>query len=117
MTVIMLEILRAASNPQLVQAIVRAHAWLELLTNGTYNSMKSLARSVDLHPKVIRSRIRLAFLAPNVTREFLKVSQPLLKDVNDLAASIEFGWRVNSTSLVGQHAPNVHYGIPETLCI
>ena len=76
------------SNPQLVQAIVRAHAWLEPLTNGTYDSIESLARSVDLHPKVIRSRIRLAFLAPNVTREFLSVAQPSLRDLNNLAASI-----------------------------
>ena len=59
------ESLPRRSNTQLVQAVVRAHAWLWLLTEGTYDSIESLARSVDLHPKVVRSRIRLAFLDPN----------------------------------------------------
>jgi len=39
---------------------------LQLLTDGTHNSIDSLARAVDLHPKVIRNRIRLAFIAPDI---------------------------------------------------
>ena len=58
-------------DPRLVQAVVRAHAWLKLLSDGTHHSVGSLAEAVGLHPKVIRKAIRLAFLAPNVTKAVL----------------------------------------------
>lgn len=41
------------------QVIVRAHTWLKLQTDGTHHSIESLARAVDLHPKVISNRIQL----------------------------------------------------------
>jgi hypothetical protein len=40
-------------NPAFVQAVIRAHSWIKLLTDGTYNSIESLAKAIDLHPKVI----------------------------------------------------------------
>jgi DNA invertase Pin-like site-specific DNA recombinase len=55
------------SDPKLVQAIVRAHAWLNELTSGRYHSVEALAKDVRLHPKIIRQQIRLAFLAPSIT--------------------------------------------------
>jgi site-specific DNA recombinase len=85
-------------NPQLVQALVRAHAWRRLLTEGRYGSIESLARSVDLHPKVVRSRIRLAFLEPQVTRELLHGLQPTANTVNELVTSVDLGWRRTSPS-------------------
>jgi site-specific DNA recombinase len=48
-------------NPRLVHAVVRANVWLKLLFDGTHDSIESLARAVDLHPKVIRKALRLAF--------------------------------------------------------
>ena len=82
----------SGSNPELVQAVVRAHAWLRLLVDGTHESIESLAHAVDLHPKVVRSRIRLAFLEPATTQEFLRNNQPTFRNLNELAASIELGW-------------------------
>ena len=38
-------------NPRLVQAIVRAHVWLKLLTDGTYDSIEALAVAVGLQPQ------------------------------------------------------------------
>jgi site-specific DNA recombinase len=64
-----------APNPQLVQAIVRAQIWLRSLSDGTYDSVEDLARAAGLHPKVIRNRIRMAFLAPNVTKSILEGNQ------------------------------------------
>ena len=64
-----------APNPQLVQAIVRAHIWLKSLSDRTYDSVEDLARAAGLHPKVIRNRIRMAFLAPNVTKAILEGNQ------------------------------------------
>jgi hypothetical protein len=55
------------SDPKLLQAIVRAHAWLNDLTSGRYASIETLAEDVRLHPKIIRQQIRLAFLIPSIT--------------------------------------------------
>jgi site-specific DNA recombinase len=63
---------RNSPDPRLVQAIVRAHSWLQALSDGTYDSVEQLARVVDLHPKVVRSGIRLAFLAPDIVRKLLR---------------------------------------------
>jgi hypothetical protein len=55
------------SDPKLLQAIVRAHAWLNDLTSERYHSIESLAKDVRLHPKIIRQQLRLAFLAPTIS--------------------------------------------------
>ncbi len=60
-----------STNPALLQAFVRAHVWLRQLLDGTYKSIEALAKTADIHPKVVRSRIKLAFLAPPVTRAIL----------------------------------------------
>jgi site-specific DNA recombinase len=80
-------------NPQLVQAIVRAHAWLKLLTDSTHHSIESLARAAELHPKVIRSRIALAFIKPELTRAFLTGTKQPPSTLNDLASSVPLSWR------------------------
>ncbi len=63
-------------NPELVQAVVRAHVWRKQLTDGAYDSIEALAHAVDLHPKVVRKAIQLAFLAPPVTKAILLGAQP-----------------------------------------
>ncbi|MBV6486856.1 MAG: hypothetical protein GHHEDOFH_00793 [Pseudorhodoplanes sp.] len=80
-------------NPQMAQAIVRAHEWLRSLADGTYDSIELLARAVDLHPKVIRSKIRLAFLGPTLTRGFLHGTLPTPKNLNELDSAIQLSWR------------------------
>jgi hypothetical protein len=59
---------QSKSDSKLLQAIVRAHAWLNDLTSGRYGSIESLAKDVKLHPKIIRQQLRLAFLAPTITQ-------------------------------------------------
>ncbi|MDR6303298.1 DNA invertase Pin-like site-specific DNA recombinase [Nitrobacter vulgaris] len=58
---------QSQSDPKLLQAIVRAYAWLNDLKSGHYDSIEALAREVRLHPKIIRQQLRLAFLAPTIT--------------------------------------------------
>jgi hypothetical protein len=81
-----------APNPQLVQAIVRAHIWLKSLSDGTYNSVEDLARVAGLHPKVIRNRIRMAFLAPNVTKAILEGDQSPRLRVKDFSGAAPLSW-------------------------
>jgi hypothetical protein len=55
---------------------VRAHAWINLLQDGTYCSIEQLADANDIHPKVIRQNLRLAYLSPEITSAILDGSQP-----------------------------------------
>lgn len=79
-------------NPQLVQAIVRAHQWLRSLSDGTHGSIEALAHAIDLHPKVIRNKIRLAFLSPTLTQEFLHGDQPAPGNINELTSVVQLSW-------------------------
>jgi DNA invertase Pin-like site-specific DNA recombinase len=81
-----------SSNPDLTPAIVRAHAWLTALEDGTYDSVEALARAIGLHPKVERNRIRLAFLAPALMREFLNGARLAMPNLNDACISMEIHW-------------------------
>ncbi len=58
-------------DPTLVQAIARAHAWVKLLMDGAHNSIENLAETMNMHPKVVRKSIRLAFLAPDIMESIL----------------------------------------------
>jgi site-specific DNA recombinase len=61
----------AMQNKALIQALVRAHAWMHHLRNGTYRSVEQLAEANRLHPKVVRQALRIAFLSPHVTSAVL----------------------------------------------
>ena len=81
-----------APNPQLIQAVVRAHLWVRSLTNGTYDSVEELGRAVNVHPKIIRSGIRLAFLAPDLTAGILAGEQPKNLSLKDFKKDIPLEW-------------------------
>ena len=81
------------TNPQLAQAIVRAHSWRKSLTDGTYNSIEDLAHPAGHHPKVVRNNIRLAYLAPNVIRAILQGNQSTSMTVRQLSQLGVLSWR------------------------
>ena len=88
-----------APNQQLAQAIVRSHVWLKSLSDGTYESVEALAQAAALHPKVIRNRIRLAFLAPDVTQAVLQGTQPASMTMSELAELGAIDWRLQRGAL------------------
>jgi site-specific DNA recombinase len=53
-------------DQKLLQALVRAHAWLSELANDRCASVEELASKADIHPKVMREALKLAFLAPDI---------------------------------------------------
>jgi site-specific DNA recombinase len=65
-----------ARNESLIQSIVRAHAWVNRLRDGAYESIEQLAEEHRLHPKVVRQALWLAFLSPEVTSAILECGQP-----------------------------------------
>jgi DNA invertase Pin-like site-specific DNA recombinase len=58
-------------DPGLVQAIVRAQAWIQQLSDGTHESIEDLAAAHGMHVKVVRKAIRLGFLAPDIVAAIL----------------------------------------------
>jgi site-specific DNA recombinase len=86
-------------NLQLFQAVVRAHIWRRSLVDGTYDSVEDLARTAGLHPKVVRNKIRLAFLAPDVIGEILQGRQPLSMTLRYLSQLDDLGWREQARRL------------------
>ena len=81
------------ANPLLVQAIVRAHNWLKCLSDGTCSSIEDLARRLDLHPKVIRKGLRLAFLLPTITKSVLSGELQGARLIRDLERVTALSWR------------------------
>jgi site-specific DNA recombinase len=69
-------LLEETRNEALMQAIVRAHIWLQSLRDGMYDSVEQLAEKDRLHPKVVRQALRLAFLSPETTSAILEGRQP-----------------------------------------
>jgi hypothetical protein len=62
-------------DPKLLQAVVRAHAWLSDFQSGRFSTIEELATAAKIHPKVARQALRLAFLAPEVTSAILDGDQ------------------------------------------
>lgn len=55
-----------------LDAIVRAHAWIKLLEDGTYETIEDLAKAVSMNPNVVRKCITAAFLDPKLTEAVLQ---------------------------------------------
>jgi len=53
-------------DQKLLQTIVRSHAWLSELANDRSASIEELASKADIHPKVMREALKMAFLAPDI---------------------------------------------------
>ena len=94
----------AKVDQKLVKSIIRAHAWLDDLSSGRHASIEDLAAAANLHPKVIRQGLRLAFLTPDLTRAALDGEATIeLKRIPKLCPchgesstdrSAEFGYRL-----------------------
>jgi site-specific DNA recombinase len=82
----------SAPNEGLVQSVVRAHAWMHSLRDGSYKSIESLADANQLHPKVVRQALRLAFLSPAVTSAILEGSQPAGLSLSQIPKLLPLSW-------------------------
>jgi site-specific DNA recombinase len=83
------------NDPQrlaLLHAIARAHHWVEMLSTGTFDSIEKLATHEQIHPKVIRNRIRLAFLAPMIVAATIAGTE-LSMSLKNFNGDIDPSWR------------------------
>lgn len=81
------------SDQAVLQALVRAHVWLKQLADGTFSSIEALAAAANIHPKVIRNRIRLAFLGPGLSRAILNGEHSRQLTLANLNGEIPLSWR------------------------
>lgn len=79
-------------DPKLVQALVRAHAWLRDLQANKFETVEALAASVKLHPKVVRQELRYAFLAPSITEAILNGDQPATLSLARIPKTLPLAW-------------------------
>jgi DNA invertase Pin-like site-specific DNA recombinase len=79
------------ANPKLAKSIVRAHAWLNHLSTGRYSSVEDLAAEANIHPKIVRQDLRLAFLLPNLTSSALQGDATIA--LKQIPKSLPLCWR------------------------
>jgi hypothetical protein len=79
-------------DQKLVQSVVRANAWLKELASGRAPSVEELAVKAQLHPKVIRQGLRLAFLAPEITSTILEGQQPSTIYLAKIPKMLSLNW-------------------------
>lgn len=79
-------------DAKLVQAIVRAHAWLRDLQSNRFETIEALAASVKLHPKLVRQELRYAFLAPTITEAIINGNQPATISLAGIPKTLPLAW-------------------------
>ena len=84
-------------DPKAVQAIARARSWATLLESGKYASVEELAKSAELHPKVVRGELRFAFLSPNIVESVLNGDSGLA--LRNLRKVESLNWRTQHAEL------------------
>ena len=87
----------AKVDQKLVKSIVRAHAWLDDLSSGRHASIEDLAAAADLHPKVVRQGLRLAFLPPDLTRAALDGETTI--ELKQIPKLLPLSWREQHRSV------------------
>ncbi len=75
------------TDPKLLQAVVRAHVWLNDLHDGRHASIHDLAAASRLHPKVVRQGLRLAFRSPATTSTILDGQTPQIETNSEISAT------------------------------
>ena len=84
-------------NEKLLWALARAHAWLPELSNNHRASVEELARQADIHPKVMREALKMAFLAPDIVASiFTGEASFQLSDLRNVSA---LGWQSQRNEL------------------
>lgn len=76
----------------MIHALARAHLWLKVLSDETYQSIDELAHAAKWNPKVIRKILRLAFLAPDITEAIILGSQPTSLNMSELQGVGAHSW-------------------------
>lgn len=76
---------RPSPEPKLVEAIARAHIYLNKLTDGDDRSVAEVADLFSVHSADVGRILPLAFLAPKIVEKILNGTQPAGLTIRKLA--------------------------------
>jgi hypothetical protein len=82
----------ARIDSALVQALVRAHRWRQLLEAGQYGSAADLAKAEKVNDSYLSRLLRLTLLAPDIVEAILDGRQPRSLEVSALLRPLPFIW-------------------------
>jgi hypothetical protein len=63
-------------DPNLLKTLARAHEWFRILRSGQATSIKEIADSEHIDARHVARTLRLAFLAPDITRRIVEGREP-----------------------------------------
>lgn len=88
-------------DQKLIETLARGHSWVRALSDGTNASIEQLAKSVRLHPNIVRQGLRAAFLAPDITEAILSGEQPAGLTSTKLLQIGNLSWKLQREALAG----------------
>jgi regulator of protease activity HflC (stomatin/prohibitin superfamily) len=83
----------------LVQAIVRAHRWREMLETGKHGTAADLAKAEKVNDSYLSRMLRLTLLAPDIVEAILDGRQPRSLELSTLLQPLPFSWEQQSKLL------------------
>jgi len=92
---------RDKSDQRLLEAVVRAKAWLADLSSGRFSSIEELATGRQVHPKIVRKALRLAFLSPCITTAVLTGDQSANLKFAGIPKILPLDWQAQRQILRG----------------
>jgi site-specific DNA recombinase len=78
----------------LIQAVVRANAWLQQLADGKHQSVEELAEANSIHRKVVRQALRLAYLSPEITSAIMEGRESAVLSLARIPKLLPLSWTV-----------------------
>ncbi|MBF0590328.1 MAG: hypothetical protein HQL53_14500 [Magnetococcales bacterium] len=78
-------------NP-LLQAVIKAHIWRDLMESGKVGSMRELAEKEGVDSSYVGRTVRLTLLAPDIVGLILEGEQPEAMTVNALRRGFPVEW-------------------------
>ena len=83
----------------LVQAIVRANRWREMLESGGYGTAADLAKAEKVNDSYLSRTLRLTLLAPDIVEAILDGRQPRALEVQALMRPVPQAWNEQRAAL------------------
>ncbi len=79
-------------EPSLIKAVVKGYEWREQLENGSFSSVRELARDAGFTHRYVGRLIRLAWLAPDIIEAILDGTQPEELSLENFRQPISADW-------------------------
>lgn len=85
--------LAGPSDTRLLNAVVRSHRWLNLLSSGQFNSIQDLASSINMDQRSVSNGLRLAFLSPEITKAVVENSPLKISNLAKAQSDLPLVWK------------------------